>query len=580
MSAAPSPPPAAARRAAARAAVSAAIGAAALTLPACGPLPRPQAAAPEAIASTPPQLALWAPGPQALSGGFGAAYFGTDRRAYATAFEVDRTGRVRVVFPASPRDDGRVEPGRLYVVAGRGVSNDRAFVTAATNWARLPFLFVVVSDARPDLSDFGTGRSWEHQLRADAVHAEDVIADVSARVLAGSLRPASTDFAYLGPRLSVGEAAVVARCAQPALDRRDYWYFRDLWAVFTPADPTLGFPLLWGYGSLGLGGLGGAPFAFSAMGRLQHATRAFAGFCGAPPAGEYRPLYQTLAWHVLAGGDPGGTPVVGPPAPPVAPADSARPDSARPQPPAGARPTEFRPPSIPTGDAPAPVVAAAATAAERLAARLADAEATSAAAARRSGLAVEPLDPLAARAGVAGGMPGLVPVRRACCRSSAPTWSGAGSAATSAAPCIRARRTRRRSRGGVPTPTGRGARAGRPAPRRRRPRRRPAPTPPPRRRLPSARRREPPAAPPPRRAGRRASRSNGRRRPRGGFAVGPAGAARFRRRSDLRAPAPARASAARGPASPAPPVRCSSTISGISASSPTSITASRRSPTA
>ncbi len=74
----------------------------ALVLGACVSLPTPTPVDAGAQAATQPQLAFWSQGTQPGSFGAPVVYFATDRSAYATVFEVDRAGRVRVVFPSSP----------------------------------------------------------------------------------------------------------------------------------------------------------------------------------------------------------------------------------------------------------------------------------------------------------------------------------------------------------------------------------------------------------------------------------------------------------------------------------------------
>lgn len=263
------------------------VAAGALTLgalAACVVPPKPLTVSPAALPTTPPAVSLWSPNVFPGSS-LPSLYFSTDRPAYASVFEVDRSGRVRVVFPRSPRDVGRVEPGKTYTAVSNGFITDRTFISAATNWRRLPFMFVVVSDTRPDLSDFGAGRSWRQQVRTDGVEAEDVIAAVAGRVTAGSGRPYATDYAYLAPQLSAREALFAASCARVAQGPQDYWYFRDLWAVFTPADPTLGLTPVFAFGPMVT--WASVPYLGVAYDRAQWASSAFRGGCLTPFAPSY-----------------------------------------------------------------------------------------------------------------------------------------------------------------------------------------------------------------------------------------------------------------------------------------------------
>ncbi len=103
----------------------------------------------------------------------------------------------------------------------RGSTNDRTFLTSATNWARLPFLFAVLNETRPDLTGFGSGRAWQRQVRVEAVDAEDIVEAVAGQITTDRSRPETTDFVYLTPRLSTAAALVAARCARPAADAHD-----------------------------------------------------------------------------------------------------------------------------------------------------------------------------------------------------------------------------------------------------------------------------------------------------------------------------------------------------------------------
>lgn len=370
-----SPRSAGARRVVARAGPLAALA----VLGACVIPPRPLAPNPEALPATPPAVSVWSPADQ-LGSAFTALLFSTDRPAYATAFEVDRRGRVRVVFPRTPREDGRVEPGRTYTAVGTGIANDRMFLTPTTDWRRLPFLFVVVSDARPDLSEFGRGRSWQQQVRTDAIEAEDVIAAVADRVTAATGRPYATDFSYVAPRLAAREALFAASCTLPARDARDYWFFRDLWAVFTPMDPTFGITPMFAFGPVVT--WASSPYIGVAFERAQWATGAFRGNC----FGGFQPVwgYRSALFARL------GSPVPGVFAGPPVPVAAA--PGPRLTPPPGATPIEPRLPRTPREFADGPVRPAGApgdaptsTGERRASSWLADGV-------RRGGVTAEPLD--------------------------------------------------------------------------------------------------------------------------------------------------------------------------------------------
>lgn len=213
--------------------------------------------------------------------GSGIIAYSVTREAYAAAFEVDQRGRVRVLAPSTPRDMMRTTAGKNYVLFPQLRAPDREFLSASTDFSRVPFVFVLTSDTPLDLSAFGTGRTWSHDIVVGARDPDSTIADVARRVLADA--PAyGSDYTYVGPLLRGGERQFVAQCARPLEDVHDYGYYRDLWAVFTPADQRLSVNTNWLFSpALGWSSYSLLPLAAY---RAQFATDAFYAGCASAPS--------------------------------------------------------------------------------------------------------------------------------------------------------------------------------------------------------------------------------------------------------------------------------------------------------
>lgn len=314
----------------------------AVGLGACVAPHRPAPVAPSAPRSVAPALAFWSPAStgNTLAFGMGAnvAFLEVDRDAYVAAFTVDRSGRMRVLHPASPGASQRVRGGTPLPL-NAWTASDPAFQFASGNNTRLvPFAFAIAS-ARPiDLRMFGTGKRWSRQVRVDqlAHDAEDII-EALADSLGTTPQTAVADYVFLPPRVPVRTQIAVSRCLTLApQDGRDYWYFRDLWAVFDPNDFTFGAPAIgwFGYGATGLG-FGMYPFWID---RAMWATRLFGG--PGCVGGQFAPP-GALRWRPLRFAMGG---VRGPADVATAPG-TVSPESATPFAPAPEKP---RPPKLPT----------------------------------------------------------------------------------------------------------------------------------------------------------------------------------------------------------------------------------------
>lgn len=269
---------------------------------ACTSLPKPVVAPGEArpavAAGDAPGLTVWTPASSTgLVGGMGAGtYFSVDRDAYAAAFAVTRDGRLRVVWPASPGDDGVVRAGRSYS-ANASFAQYGTFMAGARN--AVPYVFVIASDQRLDLSRFGSGSRWRYQVDLEDMGrwAEDALQTVAAAVLPDESASYAADFAFVPPRLTGGAQMLALNCGVRNVDARNYDYYRDLWAVVDPWDSYLG-PVGFASWSFWPGGW----FPYSGRGMMglyaDRASRATAAFWSGCPA------FQGLSPFSLAYGLP------------------------------------------------------------------------------------------------------------------------------------------------------------------------------------------------------------------------------------------------------------------------------------
>lgn len=251
--------------------------AAACIVPPAGVAPRPQEADLPA-----PDVSFYAFDSSPANAGSGILTYSTTRDAYTAAFEVDQRGMVRVLSPNSPRDNTRSQAGTRYVLLPMLHSVDREYLPASTDFSRVPFVFVLTSDTPLNLSAFGSGRDWSHTVTVGARDPDSTIAAVAQWVLPDA--PAyGSDFAYVGPELRPLEQEFVANCARPVEDVHDYGYYRDLWAVFTPADQRLSVNPNWLYSpALSWSSYSLLPLAGY---RAQFASNTFYGGCSGDASG-------------------------------------------------------------------------------------------------------------------------------------------------------------------------------------------------------------------------------------------------------------------------------------------------------
>lgn len=266
--------------------------AAACVIPPAGLTPRP-----EELALGAPEVALYSFDSPHYGAGAGLLAYSLSRDAYVATFEVDQQGRVRILTPTTPKEDGRAEGGRSYVVSPRISTVDRGFLPATRDFDRVPFVFALTSDSPLDLSAFERGGTWSRSLAVRGYEPDSVAAAVADRVLRGDTDYAF-DYAYVGPRLRGDELAFVSECARPIEDVHDYRYYRELWAVFTPQDQRLSYNPAWFFTPvLGWSTYNFLPFAAY---RAQIASNAFYGACS-PPAALYTLRYAGYGPYTSAG---------------------------------------------------------------------------------------------------------------------------------------------------------------------------------------------------------------------------------------------------------------------------------------
>lgn len=302
--------------------------AALLTSGACTSLPKAeQAPTPALVSGEAPGLAVWTAATDAAVGSAlsGVTYFSVNRDAYAAAFTVTRDGRLRVVWPESPRDDGLVQAGKTYRANG-SFAQYGSYMTGARN--AVPYVFVLVSEQRLDLTKFGSGGRWRYQVDLADLgrYAEDAIQSVASVVLPSPEASYAADYAFVTPRLTGAAQMLAMYCGVRNADARNYDYFRDLWATFDPWDSWLGpvsFASSWAFWP-------GAMFPFSSRGSAMgfyadRASRASAAFwTGCPAITPYYGRSLALAYAPFQAGTGFVTPVLGTPGMP-APVDSGKP---------------------------------------------------------------------------------------------------------------------------------------------------------------------------------------------------------------------------------------------------------------
>ena len=144
-----------------------------------------------------PELTLWSPNADRFDrSDYTTVYFQVDRPAHIGLFEVGSDGRVRVLFPRTPRDAALVEPNRAYrVLAGAGI-----YMTGGGR-NQIPYVFAVASSAPLDFRKFGNGNRWQYQLASNRSDNPDyTIEQIANMVAADGDASVATDYVYFATR--------------------------------------------------------------------------------------------------------------------------------------------------------------------------------------------------------------------------------------------------------------------------------------------------------------------------------------------------------------------------------------------
>lgn len=133
-----------------------------------------------------PRVEVWTNrGDDPYHTGQGARVFlRADRDAYVTIFRVDTDGRVRVLFPLEPWEDGYVQGEHEFEIQGRG---DDAF--DVDDYPGVGYVFAVASPDPFDYDPIVIGDHWDYRAIADGrVRGDPYVAltDLAQRIMPGS----------------------------------------------------------------------------------------------------------------------------------------------------------------------------------------------------------------------------------------------------------------------------------------------------------------------------------------------------------------------------------------------------------
>lgn len=193
-----------------------------------------------------PELTLWAPPSDRFDRmDYAHVFFSVDRDAYVAVFEVGTDGRIRVIYPRSPRENLLVRAGAPQrVLAGAG------FYPDGPGARQVPYVFAVASFRPFDLSEFGNGRRWQYQLASvghQTKSPELTIRRVAELLFGESDAEIAADYLYFATGAQVRRASALRaldRCNGSAWDGvsfsdigTDYFfsnYFVPLWELYVP----------------------------------------------------------------------------------------------------------------------------------------------------------------------------------------------------------------------------------------------------------------------------------------------------------------------------------------------------------
>ena len=119
-----------------------------------------------------PDVELWVSGDNLFRRGDRArVYFRTDEDAYVTIIRIDTDGRVDILFPEDPYDNGEVRGGHTYRVYGNG---HESFVI--NDYPGMGYIFAIASWEPFDYERVSRGRSWDYRHAGGRVHRDPYIA--------------------------------------------------------------------------------------------------------------------------------------------------------------------------------------------------------------------------------------------------------------------------------------------------------------------------------------------------------------------------------------------------------------------
>ena len=152
-----------------------------------------------------PQMSLWSPQSERFDQwDYAHVFFSVDRDAYVALFEVGTDGRVRIIYPRTPRDALLQRGGTTQrVLAGAGFYPDSPMSR------QIPYVFAIASYKPFDLSEFGNGKRWRYQLTSSSANArnpEHTIRSIATMMFDEEDPEITADYLYFATRSQVRQA--------------------------------------------------------------------------------------------------------------------------------------------------------------------------------------------------------------------------------------------------------------------------------------------------------------------------------------------------------------------------------------
>lgn len=132
-----------------------------------------------------PRVTLWLDREDPYDRGDRArVYFRLEQDAYVTVVRIDTDGRIRILFPLEPWEDGFARAGKTYEVVGR--DRDEAF--RVTDYPGVGYVFAIASEDPFDFSRITRGDHWDYRAISDGrVRGDPYVAvtDLAAQIAPG-----------------------------------------------------------------------------------------------------------------------------------------------------------------------------------------------------------------------------------------------------------------------------------------------------------------------------------------------------------------------------------------------------------